>query len=96
MSEMFTQNKGMILMNGFGKTSLAALAVLGVALGTLAVTAPADAGVSIGIGVPVGGYGYHRHWCYNHPGACGYARPAYAAGYYGPGYAGPRRSWASM
>lgn len=41
--------------------------------------APAEAGVSVGIGVgvpvaPGPGY-YHRHWCYNHPGACG--RPGY-------------------
>ena len=45
----------------------------------LAAAAPAQAGVTIGVGVPIAPVGPARgpNWCYYHPGACG---PAYVAG----------------
>jgi hypothetical protein len=57
--------------------------------GGLALTAavPANAQVSIGIGIGAPGYyGMHRHWCDNHPRRCN-GDPGYVA-VGGPGYAG--------
>lgn len=70
-------------MKHIGKLAIGALMLAGSALGaTLATTAPADARVSIGIGI--GGPGYYGNPCryaryrYYHPRRCGYG--------YGPGY----------
>jgi opacity protein-like surface antigen len=75
------------------KTALAAAMLSSAAV---AAAAPADAGVAVGIGIGVPGPGYHRHWCYNHPGACGpaYVAPAVVVG--GPAigvYVGGRGYW---
>ena len=74
-------------MNMLGKLAVAAAMAGGLAAVS---AAPAEAGVSvgIGIGVPGPGYGHHRHWCYYHPGACGYRAPVYADGFFltGRGY----------
>lgn len=48
--------------------------IIGAAMASgIALAAPAQAGVTIGIGVPVAPTP-GPHWCYYHPGACG---PAY-------------------
>jgi hypothetical protein len=79
---------------------LAKLALGAVMAGGIAVSAvpPAEAGVSIGIGVGIpGGYygGHPGHWCYNHPGACGgYAGPYIDGGYWaGHGYSHGGQWW---
>jgi hypothetical protein len=79
---------------------LAKLALGAVMAGGIAVSAvpPAQAGVSIGIGVGIpGGYygGHPGRWCYNHPGACGgYAGPYIDGGYWaGRGYWHGGRWW---
>lgn len=80
-------------MNRIGKLVIGAAMAGGIAL---AAAAPANAGVSIGIGIgaPVGP-GYHRHWCYYHPGACGgYAGPYVEGGFWaGHGYWHGNRWW---
>jgi hypothetical protein len=60
--------------------TMAKLLVWTVTAVTLAATVPTEAQVSVGVGVggPGPGNGYHRHWCYNHPGACGNGGYAYA------------------
>ena len=75
--------------------------VLGAAMaGSLAMAAasPAAAGVSVGIGIGApAGPGYHRHWCYNHPGACGggayVGGPAIGVYVGGHGYWDGHRYW---
>lgn len=59
-------------MKLIGKLAMGAALAGGLAI---SAAAPADAGMSIGIGV--GGPGYHHDWCYYHPYRCG-----------GPGYGG--------
>jgi hypothetical protein len=58
--------------------TMAKLLVWSVAAGGLALAAavPTQAQVSVGVGGP----GPGRHWCYNHPRACGNGDRAYAAG----------------
>lgn len=81
---------------------LAKLALGAVMAGGIAVSAvpPAQAGVSIGIGVGIpGGYygGHPGRWCYYHPGACdgyGYGGPIVVGGYWpGHGYWDGHRYW---
>jgi hypothetical protein len=68
-------------MNAITKFAAKAALVGGLALGAVAATTPADAGVHVGIGIGVGGPVYGGGFCYHHPHRCGY----------GPGYyAGPR------
>jgi hypothetical protein len=80
-------------MNMLGKIAV----VAAMAGGLVAAAAPAEAGVSvgIGIGVPGPGYGYRGHYCYYHPGACGYGRPYYRDGFFvaGRGYWHANRWW---
>lgn len=91
-------------MKRFGKIAMGALMLAGTAVGgTLATTAPADAHVSVGIGIGVPGYygppaGYvnrcdNPRWRYYHPGYCNGYGPAYYGpnyyGYYDQGYYGP-------
>jgi hypothetical protein len=86
-------------MTRLGKYAMGALMLAGSALGVAATTTPADARVSIGIGVGApygyyGGYdeGYYspcesRRFRYYHPQYCGY--PGYGPSYYddyGPDY----------
>jgi hypothetical protein len=75
-------------MKNFGKYAIGALMLAGSSLGlTLVTTAPADAHVSIGIGI--GGPGYYggnpcydARYRYYHPGRCDYG-PGYG---YGDGF----------
>ena len=74
-------------MKTIGKLLVGAALAGGLAV---AAAAPADAGISIGVGpLHVGLYGGHRgHWCYYHPGACegyGYGGP-YVEGTYWAGH----------
>lgn len=63
------------------------------ASGALALTLVTPAVAQVAVGVGVGTPAYHRHWCYNHPGACrgpagAYARaPGVAVGVGAPGVA---------
>ncbi len=90
-------------MKRFGKIAIAALMMAGSAVGaTVATTAPADAHVSVGIGIPLGGPAYvgpapgnpcyDARYRYYHPGYCG-GGPAYYGpdyyGYYDSGFYGP-------
>jgi hypothetical protein len=91
-------------MKRFGKIAIGALMLAGSAVGaTVATTAPADAHVSVGIGIGVPGpayvvpgpaYGnpcYDARYRYYHPGYCGgpaYYGPDYY-GYYDSGFYGP-------
>jgi hypothetical protein len=82
-------------MNRLAKLALGAVMAGGIALSAVP---PAEAGVSIGIGVGIpGGYygGHPGHWCYYHPGACGgYAGPYVEGGYWaGHGYWHGGRWW---
>lgn len=81
-------------MKRFGKIAMGALMLAGTAVGgTLATTAPADAHVSVGIGIGGPGYygGYYGPRYYGNP--CDNARYRYYhRGYcygYGPAYYGP-------
>ncbi|MGB8364496.1 MAG: hypothetical protein ACLQUZ_17050 [Rhizomicrobium sp.] len=77
-------------MNRIAKLATGAALAAGLAL---TATVPADAGISIGIGI--GGPGHPRHWCYYHPGACrGYVGPYVEGGYWaGHGYWHGGRWW---
>jgi hypothetical protein len=79
-------------MKSFGKLAFGALMLAGTAAGTtVATTAPADAHVSIGIGLGVPGAGYYAPRAYGNP--CDSPRYRdYHRGYcygYGPAYYGP-------
>ena len=91
-------------MKSFGKLALGALMLAGTAAGTtVATTAPAEARVSVGIGIGVPGYyaprPYYRNPCdsaryrYYHRDYCYGYGPAYYGpdyyGYYDQGYYGP-------
>lgn len=85
------------IRNFAAKAALAA----GLAVSTLAMTAPAaQAGVHVGIGIGVRAPVHDSRWCYNHPRKCdrGY-RAGYVAGpsigvfYAGRGYWDGHRYW---
>jgi hypothetical protein len=84
------------VMRRFGKLAAGALMLAGTtAAATLVTTAPADAHISVGIGIGIPGpayYGgnpcYNARYRYYHPEYCGYAQN-YGQGYYGSGYYAP-------
>lgn len=91
-------------MSSIGKFAAQAALAAGLAVSSLAMTAPAaQAGVHVGIGIGVRAPAHDRRWCYNHPRKCDRVAygPSVAVGvgprigvfYAGHGYWDGHRYW---